>query len=107
MKLIPDAYSIAKELGATLHLARDEQNRVVLEYISTLHVGENRGVGSQIMKDIVLWADMQGEPIILYPSPEIPNSFEMTRLLHFYNKFGFIGDSLSMERKPNSNKGSL
>ena len=50
---------------------------------------EVKGVGTEIMNDLISYADAQNKPIALTPSKDY-GSKSLSKLIKFYNRFGFV-----------------
>lgn len=48
----------------------------------------NKGIGTQVMQDLIAEADSQGVPLALTPSSDFGGS--KARLMDFYKQFGFV-----------------
>lgn len=90
-----------------------DKNSLFLGDVSVKDQFRGTGVGTQVMNDIVSFADANGVPIVLIPNPESETQAAVKRLILFYNRFGFVvnqgknvdsflsdPDGVSMYRRP-------
>lgn len=90
-----------------------DKNSLFLSDVNVKKSFRKIGIGTLVMKDIVLFADVNEVPIVLTPSPERDTKEALDRLILFYNKFGFVvnrgnntdvflrePDVMSMYRRP-------
>ena len=90
-----------------------DKNSLFLGDVSVKDQFRGTGIGTQVMNDIVAFADANGVPIVLIPNPESETKAAVKRLILFYNRFGFVvnrgknvdsflsdPDGVSMYRRP-------
>jgi len=97
--------------GVQLHVTENPQS-LILNSIIVPKEGRKQGVGTQIMNELISYADQVGKRVEL--SPGVKDSYQGTtsrgRLVNFYKRFGFKENkgrnkdysmSNSMFREPN------
>lgn len=91
-----------------LHFYYDiPSNSIFLTDIYILPQFKGKGIGSQIMKEIIKFSDSLKIPVQLIPAPDSIHPKALKRLVNFYKKFGFIEnngnqqfDDMGMYRLP-------
>ena len=66
----------------------DRKNSLFLSELYVKKEFRGTGVGSEVMREIVQFADDNHIPIVLIPEPEGRSSIK--NLIKFYSKFGFV-----------------
>jgi len=66
----------------------DRKNSLFLSELYVKKEFRGTGVGSEVMREIVQFADDNHIPIVLIPEPEGRSSIK--NLIKFYRKFGFV-----------------
>ena len=79
--------ALAGEYGIQLYLG-DNGEGITISKIVVPEDQQNQGIGSQVMQEIVDYADSRGMPIALTPDDTYGGS--VNRLEQFYRGFGFV-----------------
>ena len=77
-----------KQKGIDLRLFESD-NDIELSKVIVPKTQRNEGIGTQIMNDIIKYADNSRKKIILSPSTDFGGS-SINRLVNFYKQFGFV-----------------
>lgn len=79
-----------KDSGLSLDLLGSlDKGDLSLSRIVISEEARNQGIGTDVMKDIIEYADKAGKRVTLTPSTDFGGD-STTRLKNFYNRFGFI-----------------
>lgn len=82
-----------RKLGVTLFLYETNNNAIKLSsLIIPKEVGRKSGIGTNIMNDIINYADKVRKTVVLNPAQkdDYHGTTSRARLIKFYKRFGFV-----------------
>lgn len=101
---------LQKYPNISLDIYEKSSDRLILSRIVIPKEMQGSGIGTQVMNDIVTYADQHNKKIFLTPSTDFGGS-SVSRLTNFYKRFGFVmnkgrnkdySEMQSMVRYPNN-----